>query len=197
MIASGCGDKRREASGQGSPDPGANRGSATVPTPGDPLASLTWDAMPLDWSRPVANRARDLSGFAGSQSCKPCHEKIYASYAKHSMARTGMRPIESVDQKWIGALFDAGTEVVHARSGYSYTPSRRAGRYIVTESLLGADGYQNDGDNEITGIHVSNGDPSIAGLIGTGAPTPFEKGWRVFYTRQHGRNITFEIVKAK
>jgi hypothetical protein len=28
-------------------------------------------------------------------------------------------------------------------------------------------------------------------------PTPFENGWRVFYTRQHGRNITFEITKAK
>ncbi|MBZ9938079.1 DUF839 domain-containing protein [Mesorhizobium sp. BR1-1-16] len=57
-------------------------------------------------------------------------------------------------------------------------------------------GFQNDGDNEITGIHVSNGDPTIEGLIGTAVPTPFENGWRVFYTRQHGRNITFEIVKA-
>ena len=62
-------------------------------------------------------------------------------------------------------------------------------------TFSGKPGFQNDGDNEITGIHVSDGDASVEGLIGTKAPTPFEKGWRVFYTRQHGRNITFEIVK--
>ncbi len=68
------------------------------------------------------------------------------------------------------------------------------------DAALGAkaseNGFQNDGDNEITGIHVSNGDTSVEGLIGTAVPTPFENGWRVFYTRQHGRNITFEIVQA-
>ena len=64
-------------------------------------------------------------------------------------------------------------------------------------TFLGKEGFQNEGDNEITGIHVSDGAVSVEGLIGTVAPTPFENGWRVFYTRQHGRNITFEIVKAK
>jgi len=61
--------------------------------------------------------------------------------------------------------------------------------------FAGMEGYQNDGDNEITGIHVSDGATSVEGLIGTTAPTPFENGWRVFYTRQHGRNVTFEITK--
>jgi hypothetical protein len=61
--------------------------------------------------------------------------------------------------------------------------------------FLGKEGFQNDGDNEITGVHVSDGDASIEGLIGSKAPTPFENGWRVFYTRQHGTNTTFEIVK--
>jgi hypothetical protein len=54
-------------------------------------------------------------------------------------------------------------------------------------------GFQNDGDNEITGFHVSDGDPSIEGLIGTKSPTPFKDGWRVFYTRQHGKNETYEV----
>lgn len=67
----------------------------------------------------------------------------------------------------------------------------------IDSKFLGKDGYQNDGDNEITGIHVSNGDPTVEGLIGTNAPTPFDGAWRVFYTRQHGRNTTFEIVKSK
>jgi secreted PhoX family phosphatase len=50
------------------------------------------------------------------------------------------------------------------------------------------------GDNEITGIHVSNGDPTIAGLLGSQIPTPFYKGWRIFWTQQHGDNTTWEIV---
>lgn len=54
-------------------------------------------------------------------------------------------------------------------------------------------GFQNDGDNEITGIHVSDGDASVTGLPGAKVPTPFANGWRVFYTRQHGNNETYEI----
>jgi len=42
-----------------------------------------------------------------------------------------------------------------------------------------------------------DGSPTVEGLIGTKAPTPFDVTWRVFYTRQHGRNVTFEITKAK
>ncbi len=53
-------------------------------------------------------------------------------------------------------------------------------------------GY-NDGDNEVTGIHVSDGDPSTAGILGAKNPTPFTKGWRVFWTQQHGDNVTWEL----
>ncbi len=55
-------------------------------------------------------------------------------------------------------------------------------------------GFVNDGDNEITGIHVSDGDPSAAGLLGAKTPLPFRKGWRVFWTQQHGDNVTYEII---
>lgn len=56
-------------------------------------------------------------------------------------------------------------------------------------------GFQNDGDNEITGIHVSDGDATVDGLLGAKVPTPFENGWRVFYTQQHGENTTWEVLK--
>ena len=65
----------------------------------------------------------------------------------------------------------------------------------IDNGFSGQPGFNNDGDNEITGIHVSNGDPTVEGLIGTKVPTPFDGSWRVFYTRQHGRNITFEITQ--
>lgn len=58
-------------------------------------------------------------------------------------------------------------------------------------------GFQNDGDNEITGIHVSDGDASVEGLIGTKVPSVGSDGWRMFYTRQHGRNETYEVSLKK
>ncbi len=61
-------------------------------------------------------------------------------------------------------------------------------------SEAGTPGFDNDGDNEITGIHVSDGDPTVKGLLGARAPKPFVGGWRVFWTQQHGDNITFEIL---
>ena len=74
------------------------------------------------------------------------------------------------------------------------TAGRDAAAAIDSKLLAAEDtGFQNDGDNEITGIHVSDGDASAAGLIGTKAPTPFENGWRVFYTLQHGLNQAFEV----
>jgi len=67
----------------------------------------------------------------------------------------------------------------------------------IDGGFLGKEGYQNDGDNEITGVHVSDGDATVEGLIGTKVPTPLEGGWRVFYTHQHGTNTTFEITATK
>jgi len=55
----------------------------------------------------------------------------------------------------------------------------------------------NDGDNEITGIHASDGDPTPRGLLGTQPPSLFHDGWRLFYTKQHGDNVTFEIIPAQ
>ena len=58
----------------------------------------------------------------------------------------------------------------------------------------GLSGTGNEGDNEITGFHVSDGDPGVLGLLGARWPIPFQFGWRVFYTQQHGDNYTFEIL---
>jgi hypothetical protein len=54
----------------------------------------------------------------------------------------------------------------------------------------------NDGDNELTGIHVSDGSTSPDGLLG--ADLPKDAGgwspWRIFITGQHGANMTYEIL---
>ena len=64
----------------------------------------------------------------------------------------------------------------------------------IDSSYQGTPGFPNEGDNEITGIHVSNGDPSAGGILGAAAPKPFRDGWRAFYTAQHGDNVTWELL---
>ena len=41
---------------------------------------------------------------------------------------------------------------------------------------------------------MSDGDPSPNGILGAKKPRPFNGSWRVFYTQQHGDNMTFEII---
>jgi len=66
----------------------------------------------------------------------------------------------------------------------------------IDSGFQGITGFQNEGDNEITGIHISNGDAGPGGLLGAQIPRPFTDGWRVFYTQQHGENVTWEILPA-
>jgi hypothetical protein len=67
----------------------------------------------------------------------------------------------------------------------------------VDSGLSGTAGFQNEGDNEITGFHVSDGDPGVQGLLGQKEPRAGKNGWRVFYTQQHGDNFTWEIISAQ
>ena len=52
----------------------------------------------------------------------------------------------------------------------------------------------NEGDNEITGAVVSDGDPSIGGILGADVPDLGDSEWRWFYTQQHGDNTTWEVL---
>ena len=66
---------------------------------------------------------------------------------------------------------------------------------VVTRFLaLGQDsvaGVPGQEDNEPTGVHMSEGDTTIEGLIGTKA---FKKdGARLFFTQQHGENNLYEV----
>ena len=99
--------------------------------------------------------------------------------------------------------FDAGY-IINVSTDYGKADAPEPVRFLtagrdeastVDATLLAGEdnGFQNDGDNELTGIHVSDGDASVAGLLGSKVPTPFKDGWRVFYTRQHGKNETYEI----
>ena len=106
---------------------------------------------------------------------------------------TGFDNIHSRRTEDLLVVEDAG-DTLHSQrnaldSGYLYRLGRGAGagtapqpiRWLAegrdasaTFDSMSGPAY-NDGDNEITGIHVSDGDPTPAGLLGAKIPNPFER----------------------
>jgi secreted PhoX family phosphatase len=126
---------------------------------------------------------------------------------KGDLAHTGLDNLTFLTSDDLAVVEDAG-DTLHSQrnaldSGYliDVTQARPVPLRFLAEgrdpsatldSALGSTG--NDGDNEVTGIHVSDGDPTVNGLLGAKEPQPFSHGWRVFWTAQHGDNVTFEIL---
>jgi hypothetical protein len=70
-------------------------------------------------------------------------------------------------------------------------PERNIVARFVALGLDTVAGVPGEEDNEPTGLHMSEGDSSINGLIGTKV---FKKGRaRLFFTEQHGENNLFEV----
>ena len=94
-----------------------------------------------------------------------------------------------------GYVFDVGTDY----SNPSNQPLRWLAEGRDPSATLDASsgGYgKNEGDNEITGVHVSDGDPTADGILGAKVPELFSnKKWRWFYTQQHGDNYTWEVTE--
>jgi secreted PhoX family phosphatase len=100
----------------------------------------------------------------------------------------------ALDSAW---MFDVRKDYSnHANQPVRILAEGRDALATLDSGFQGIAGFQNEGDNEITGIHVSNGDPGVWGLLGAQIPRPFTDGWRVFYTQQHGENVTWEILPS-
>jgi hypothetical protein len=53
----------------------------------------------------------------------------------------------------------------------------------------------NEGDNELTGVTVSDGASGVNGVLGAAIPDLGNgRKWRWFYTQQHGDNTTYEVL---
>jgi len=91
-------------------------------------------------------------------------------------------------------LFDLNRDYSRGAQPIRIYAEGRDASATLDSALQGQPGFQNSGDNEITGIHVSDGDPAVSGLLGFKRPRPFRDGWRVFYTQQHGDNTTWEFL---
>ena len=128
------------------------------------------------------------------------------------VAHTGFDNISFATKNQILVVEDAG-DGLHAQrnaldSGYVIEldgnhASRQLTRWLAegrdssaTWDALFPHNTSNDGDNEITGIHVSDGDPTVRGILGAKIPQPFTGAWRAFWTQQHGDNVTWELTST-
>jgi hypothetical protein len=95
-------------------------------------------------------------------------------------------------------LLDVTKDYSHGAQPVRFIAEGRDAAATVDSGLSGSAGFQNDGDNEITGLYVSDGDTSKQGLLGESSPRLLKDGgsWRAFWTQQHGENPTYELIAA-
>ena len=180
----------------------------------------TGDTSATSTADPENNPAKvNYGGYGGvfsltQSSPSATTGKVSLVYAGDK-AHTGFDNIAFLDGSRVLVVEDAGDGlhtqrkaldsgyVVDVRHDYSdgSVPTRflaegRDASATLDSAFQGSAGFVNDGDNEITGIHVSDGDASVDGLLGREVPTLFEDGVRFFWTQQHGDNVTYEIVPA-
>jgi hypothetical protein len=131
-----------------------------------------------------------------------------------NQAHTGLDNCTFIDANHVAFVEDAGDTAHLQRAAFDsaylfdvrhdYSDGADPIRFIgegrdssaTEDNMLGAlgNGFQNEGDNEITGIHMSNGDAGTDGILGAQVPEPLDDGWRLFWTQQHGDNYTWEIT---
>src|SRR5262249_3992232 len=94
-------------------------------------------------------------------------------------------------------LFDAGTDYSTGAQPIRFLAEGRDPS-ATEDNMLAAAGHgcQNAGENELTGMHMSDGEPTTGGILGAKIPSPSHDGWRLFWTQQHGDNITWEITSS-
>jgi hypothetical protein len=130
-----------------------------------------------------------------------------------SQAVAGLDNIQFLSKNTLIAVEDAGDGLHSQRnaldSGYAFDANADYSRGLqpvrwlaegrdpsATLDSAGGGFGKNEGDNEITGAHVSDGDASVGGILGAKNPRFGHDGWRWFYTQQHGDNFTFEVLPA-
>jgi Alkaline phosphatase PhoX len=133
-------------------------------------------------------------------------------FYKGDQTHSALDNVAFLSRNQIAFVEDAG-DTLHTQrnaldSGYVWNtntdysnPARQPVRWLAEGRDASAtidsanDGFgKNDGDNEITGAHVSDGDPGIDGILGAKLPDLHSRRWHWFYTQQHGDNTTYEVV---
>ena len=191
---------KRPENGQFRPDDGFKQfffdetGDTDANSPENPTAGGWGSVMKLTQSSPSADTGR------------------LTMFYKSDEAHSGFDNVAFLSRDVISFVEDAGDGLHTQRnaldSAYAFNvkvdysdPANQPVRWLAeardpSATLDSANGGfgKNEGDNEITGLHVSDGDTSVRGLLGTDAPNVRDPRWRWFYTQQHGDNPTYQVV---
>jgi len=135
-------------------------------------------------------------------------------FYKSDQSHSGFDNTAFLSRDVVTFVEDAG-DTLHTQrnaldSGYTFNvkanyadPSNQPVRWLAqgrdpSATIDSANGgfSKNDGDNEITGVHVSTGDPGPEGILGAKAPNLRDSEWRWFYSQQHGDNPVYEVLPA-
>jgi hypothetical protein len=150
--------------------------------------------------------------FKLSQSAPTADTGTLTLFYKSDTAHAGLDNIQFFSKDVVGAVEDAG-DTLHGQrnaldSGYAFDArtdysdaSQQPVRFFAEgrdasatiDAANGGFGH-NDGDNEITGLAISDGDPTPAGILGAKNPNLRDPQWRAFVTQQHGDNFTYELL---
>jgi hypothetical protein len=162
--------------------------------PGEPHGRRRGGIQKLVQTSPSANTGKLTLFYSGDQEHTGLDNTAFLSRHKVTFTEdagdTLHKQRNALDS---GYVFDVDTD-------YS-KPGSRPVRWLAegrdASATIDSDkgGFgKNDGDNEITGVHVSDGDPGPKGVLGARTPNLFHNGWRWFYTQQHGDNPTLEVI---
>jgi len=151
--------------------------------------------------------------FKLAQSDPSADQGTLSLFYEGNRSVAGLDNIQFLSRDQLLAVEDAG-DTLHSQrkgldSGYvfdvtiDYSRGAQPIRWLAEgrdpsatiDSSIGGAG-KNDGDNEITGVHVSDGDPSIHGILGAKVPRVWQDGWRWFWSQQHGDNLAWEVLPA-
>jgi hypothetical protein len=157
-------------------------------------------------------------GFGAIYKLQPDGGKLSLLYNAPDAVHAGFDNVSFLDDKQVVFVEDAGDTLHTQRNALDSAwvfdvtvdyskPANQPKRLIaegrdasatIDSGLSGSAGFQNEGDNEITGFILSNGDPDkFDGILGSRVPDPLDDGWRMFFTQQHGDNFTWEILAKK
>jgi hypothetical protein len=172
-------------------------GDTDATSPENPNAGGWGSIMKLSQSRPTANTG------------------VLTMFYRSDEAHSGFDNVAFLSKDVISFVEDAG-DTLHTQrnaldSAYTFNvrldysnPANQPVRWLAegrdpSATLDSANGGfgKNEGDNEITGLHVSDGAPNIRGLLGTNPPNLSDPRWRWFYTQQHGDNPTYEVIASR
>jgi hypothetical protein len=174
--------------------------NATSPENGDPTTGAGgaggWGGVfELTQSSPSASTGRITMLYRGNQSVTGLDNIQFLSRDLVTLGEDAGDTLHTQRKALDSAyVFDVETDY---STGAQPTRWLAEGRDPSATLDAGAGGFgRNDGDNEITGIHVSNGDPGPDGILGARTPHLDHGEWRWFWTQQHGDNVTWEVTLA-